>query len=322
MTPIRSIIALLACLIATVALADDCAPAVVAELKLEPVESGSPVVRVTVNGSARHFLVEPGALWTAMATKTATQLGLKPLPLGAAGRSEIYSGGDAQSQFAAPEKLEFGGLVVAHPKVLLLPENVIGPELDGVLGSDLLAKFDLDFDFGQRLLRLVSSKHCPGHVADWTHELVSVPFEVSASRHVVVPMMLDGKRVSVAIDTARIKTAMSESSAARLFGLSAASPGVDVPADADAAKSLKFRTQFDSLSISGLTIRYPTVYVWADGTERGWAERDPDLGAVVPATGIQRERQDLAIGTELLRHLHLYIDFADKTISLSAADAH
>lgn len=322
MTPLRSTAALLAFLVATVALADDCAPAVVAELKLEPVESGSPVVTVTVNGSARHFLVEPGALWTAMSTKAATQLGLKPLPLGAVGRSEIYSGGDAESQFAAPDRLEFGGLASAHAKVLLLPENVIGPELDGVLGADLLAKFDLDFDFGQRVLRLVSPKHCPGHVVDWTHEFVAVPFEVSTSRHIVVPMTLDGKRVSVAIDTARIKTAMSESSAARLFGLSAASPGVDVPADADAAKLLKFRTQFDSLSISGLTIRYPTVYVWADGTERGLAGRDPDVGSAVAATSIQRERQDLAIGTELLRHLHLYIDFADKTLYLSAADAH
>lgn len=322
MMPARLVVALLTFLIAAAAPAEECVRGIVAELKLAPVESGSPVVTVAVNGAARRFLVEPGALWTAMSTSAAARLGLKALPLGSAGRSEIIGGGEETSQFAEPDRLEFGGVAAAHPKVLLLPETVIGPDLDGVLGSDLLGRFDLEFDFAERVLRLVAPAHCPGPVVKWTREFVSVPFEISTSRHLVVPMALDGKRVSVAIDTARIKTAMSESSAARLFGLTAASAGVDVPADAEAAKTLKFRTQFDALSIEGLRLRYPTVYVWADEAEAGPSRRGAGAGEAVPATSIQLERQDLAIGTDVLRHLHVYIAFADRMLYLSAADAH
>jgi predicted aspartyl protease len=322
MTLIRSAVAVLALWSALPALADDCGSGVVAELKLETVDSGSPVVIVTVNGSARRFLVEPGALWTAMSTPVAAKLGLKPLPLGPVGRSDLYSGGEEASQFAVAERLEFGGLAAQHAKVLLLPEKVVGPDLDGVLGSDLLANYDLDFDVAQHVLRLVSQRHCTGRVALWTQEYVAVPFSVSTSRHLVVPMTLDGKRVSVAIDTARIKTAMSESSADRLFGLTAKSPDVDVPADAQAAKALRFRMQFESLSLSGLTIRHPTVYVWADASERALAGGDADKGRTEPASGIELEHQDLAVGTDVLRHLHLYIAFAEKTLYASAADAH
>ena len=322
MSLIRSVAVLLALLAAAPALAEDCTLALVGELELQPLESGSPVVSAAVNGSARRFLVEPGALWTALSAPVAAELGLKPLALRSLGRTEIYAGGDEASQFTVADRFEFGGLTMAQAKLLLLPEKVVGPDLDGVLGSDFLAKFDLEFDFAKHVLRLVSQKHCKGRVVDWTHDYVAVPFEISPSRHLVVAMTLDGKRVRVAIDTARIKTAMSESSANRLFGLSAASPGVEVPADAESAKSLKFRTQFDSLSISGLAIRHPTVYVWADENARALSKRHTDKTQAEPATSIPLEQQDLEVGTEVLRHLHLYVAFAEKMLYLSAADAH
>jgi len=321
MTLIRSAAALVALCIAAPSIAGDCEPGLAIELQLEPVESGSPVVTVLINGSARRLLVEPGALWTAVSTSAAAKLGLEPLPLLPLGAADAEAGA-AVSQFAAADRIEIGALAWPHPKVLLLPEKVIGPELDGVLGSDLLAPYDLEFDFAKHMLRLVPQKPCRGPVVNWTRDYVAVPFDISANRHLVVPMKLDGKRVSVSIDTARVKTAMSESSAGRLFGLSSSSAGVDVPADATTAKTLRFRKQFESLSISGVTIRHPTIYVWADGPSRAPPSSPTAGNGAEPATGIVLEQQDLAVGTDVLRHLHLYIGSAEKMLYVSTADAH
>lgn len=307
--------------IATSATAVDCNPAIAAELRLEPVESASPVVIVRIDGSPRRFIVEPGALWSAISEPAAAATGLRPLPLQAREPTGT-DGGVALSQFAVAERFELGSLPAARTQLLLLPEQVTGRDVDGVLGADVLDRYDLDFDFAAHVLRLVSPQHCPGPVVRWTREYAAAPFRIAPSRHLVVEMMLDGKQVSVAIDTARSRTALSASSAERLYGLTAASPDVDVPADRAAAGALRFRKQFESLALGGLVIRRPLVYVWADGDAQAVAARSAASLPVEGALGLPLERQDLAIGMDVLRHLHLYVAFAEKMLYLSTADAH
>ena len=52
------------------------------------------------------------------------------------------------------------------------------------------------------------------------------------------------------------------------------------------------------------------------------SKRHTDKTQVEPATSSPLERQDLEVGTDVLRHLHLYVAFAEKMLYLSAADAH
>ncbi len=39
----------------------------------------------------------------------------------------------------------------------------------GVIGTDLLGKFDVDLDIAHKKLNLFSPDHCKGQVVYWTH---------------------------------------------------------------------------------------------------------------------------------------------------------
>jgi len=207
------------------------------------------------------------------------------------------------------------------PDRSVLPAKMLSPNVDGLLGAGLLRNFDLNFDFGNRTLNLMSRKHCKGQVVYWTADYASIAFTLSRGQHLVIPMQLDGKRVKAVIDTGATQTVLGEARARRLFGLSENSPGVELPGSG-VIRGCKFGYRFGSLSFEGVTVKRPLVHVCADDTERAfWKNHIDDWRLYDPRQRPELDGADLVVGMSILKDLRLYVSYDEEVLYASAAGA-
>jgi len=299
--------------------AEDCTLQKRASIKIEAMPGEAPVVLVKLNDTERRFVVDTGSPDSGVALRVSQELQLFPQEIRG---SEFYTNGKEIDRYVIVKSLQLGQMPASRKILLLMPPDILPLGVDGLLGADWLTNFDLDFDFGKRDLNLMSPKHCKGRVVYWTADYTTVPFVLSESRHLVIPVMLDGKRVSAAIDTGSVKTFISESSVSRAFGLTEKSPGAEPPPGAYAAGSWKFKYRFESLSFEGVTVKHPLLYVRADDDERTFSRKHVDKTQFDPVTRVDLEHQDVVVGMDVLRSLHVYVCYDEHMLYISAADAH
>jgi aspartyl protease len=116
---------------------------------------GTPVVRVSVNGSRPlSFQVDTGSSITLMSPATAAELGLSP-PFTARSRIlTVLGGGTVTAPTTRVRRLAVGDLALEDLDIGVVEV----PELDGLLGGDVLQHFRLAVDRdGQRLTLEVAS---------------------------------------------------------------------------------------------------------------------------------------------------------------------
>src|SRR5207244_2526566 len=81
---------------------------------------------------------------------------------------------------------------------------------DGIVGADMLANVDADFDFGAKKLNLISQNHCDGKVVYWAAPALAViPFRFDRGGHVAFPLQLDEKRMNAILDTGAYNTTLN-----------------------------------------------------------------------------------------------------------------
>src|SRR5579883_1329274 len=92
-------------------------------------------------------------------------------------------------------------------------------DLGGLLGADILSNYDLEFDFFERTLTLYSVRGCVAMTPPWTGDFTATPFQVTPQRRIVLPVEVDGKKLTAIFDTGAYETFLSPAAAAKL-GLS------------------------------------------------------------------------------------------------------
>jgi predicted aspartyl protease len=178
----------------------------------------------------------------------------------------------------------------------------------GLLAPDILASFDVDFDFRHGEMQFLDQNHCAGKIPYWAPMYASVPFDFDRNGHILAGMTLDGKPLSVTIDTGAPTSVMSLVTAARLFDLNAQSPGVaPVGSPAETPDQQSFTYRFKSLSVGGLEIRNPQVALVPDNFSRESHGR--------------LKLPDLILGLRELARLHLYIAYREKTLYFTDVNA-
>jgi len=287
--------ATLALCAASPALAQDCTLKKVASITLEATHGAIPVISARLNDSARRFVIDTGSPLSAIDPQVAEELGLTSVPITGV---ELYTNGKEIDRYARAKSIRLDHAEVTDLTLLLVPPQVLPSGVDGLIGADILSIFDLDFDFGKKTLNLMSPKHCKGNVVYWTDAYTTVPFELSWSRHLFVPVMLDGKRMNALIDTGSARTSIRESS------------------------SLRFRYRFDSLSFEGVTVLHPLIYVHADANERTFSRKHRDKEQVDPATRVDLEHADVVVGMNILESLHVYVSYDEQVLYITEAGAH
>lgn len=284
--------------------ADDCHLKAIASLPMGFDDAGGAVVPMTIDAHEVKLLVDTGGFGSMLTAATAARLGLETRHV--IGEMTMF-GGMRIDRYVTAHDILIGNLKAANYEFLILPDGVLHGA-DGTLAPDILLAFDNDFDFANTKLNLMSADHCPGEVVYWTKEpYAELHFRLDQARHIELHVELDGKSVLALLDTGSSQSNMSLDSAQALFGLSDDNPDLKV-AEGVFINGMKniptYYYPFKALQFGGVAVNNPKIHL----------NRNSDAQP--------GDEPRLTLGMNILRQLHFYISYRDKTLYITPASAH
>lgn len=276
--------------------ATDCQLKLSAALDLGRTPDGFPTANVEIGGTSYPFMLATSSIMSLMNFTTYTNL-----KIGHVHASGVYDGSDELTNVAIVPELVLGGLEGKYQQFYVTEDDRFRPGVVGEIGLDKIERYDVELDLAHDKFKMFSQDHCKGQVIYWTDTAVSVPFVIQdRDRQFTVPMKLDDVPVNVLIDTAAPNSWMTAATAHRLFS--------------------SLPPAFKSLSIGGLAISNPDIAILQGGDERPCQgeTHDDDTRHEYRCYG----NGDLHLGLKQLRQLRLFIAFSEKTLYITAADAH
>jgi hypothetical protein len=107
-----------------------------------------------------------------------------------------------------------------------------------------------------------------------------------------------------------------------MFNLENTSGGME-PIPGMAPGSLEqFRYRFKSLSIGGLTINNPLIYILPNLAQQRFHHNHLGMADLDPQYAPRLDSPDVILGMDVISKLHLYISYKEQKIYLTSADAH
>jgi hypothetical protein len=234
------------------------------------INGGTITLPVEVNGIAATFILDTGAQRSVVTQAAVQRLGLVRDQW--VGTTMSGLGGIARRPNANPRSLTLGGVALARRTVNhdtsltvgMLPHAMIGNlVIDGLLGRDFLALFDLDLDMPSRRLMLYRVQDCSGRFLPWAGDYSTIPVTMPAESAIVVPVTIDGRPLHALLDTGASASLLAAPGIARL-GLDSANFSGD-PAGRisglGARELTVHRHRFASLRVGNETIDSPFIWV-------------------------------------------------------------
>jgi hypothetical protein len=309
-----------------------CVPKLLARVQMVR-EAGSSrfLVPVSINGVEKKMMLHLGGLDAYIERSAAEEL---HLPL-RQGNFMIYDNrGNVSKDIASVATLMLGQVRLRDVSMIVQPDPDAGPDAEnaGTLGAGILAGQDIDIDLGSGLLTLFSHDHCPDRLGYWESAPPdSARFNPDGT--IMLPATLDGRSMKAYLMTASLDTTMRLDVARRHFGLSGESPGMESLKPADPLATLGmppledkngappavYMYTFQSLSFAGVTVKKPRVRIYESTMSRyGDTSQQTANRALRNNDGLQRP-DEIMLGMNLLRHLHIYLATHEKRIYVSGA---
>ncbi len=257
-------------------------------------------VPMTVAGQTLNMLIDTGGANSSLTAEAAQTLGLHPQVFTSV--RVIGFGGQVINKIATAYDIDFGGLKAHSMQFLVEPPGHMRPDVQGVLGPDILRAYDDDFDFANGKFSLFQHAHCSGNLVYWTDDPhAEIPFRVEGG-HILFDVELDGKEVRATLDTGASGSVLNLEQAEDLFGLSENDPAMRaVRATADGHI---YKYPFKTMTFGGVTVN------------------NPDLALVPRAQSRYAGLQPTLLGIGILRQLHMFISYGEEKIFVTAATAH
>ena len=234
------------------------------------VTGGAITVPVNVNGISATFILDTGAQRSVVTEEAVRRLGLARDEW--VGTTMKGVGGIESRPNAIPRSLTLGGIpmirrTLNHDNSLtvgVFPRaRAAGGVIDGLLGRDFLALFDLDLDVPDRSLTLYDVRDCVGRFLPWTGHYSSLPLALSVQDALVVPATLDATPLRALLDTGAGTSLVAAPGLFRL-GLQPAAL-TDDPADQVSGLGPRtvtmHRHKFRTLVVGGQTTDAPVIWV-------------------------------------------------------------
>jgi len=305
----------------TVAQAADCKPLqIVNTIKMESINDGKKLlVPVTINGTPQKFILDTGGYTSQISHKAAMALGLHEEETDNA-LFDLY--GNSSRAGVRVESFGLGQLnghkVTLHVSPITQLDEAGGAT--GLLSTDLFLLYDIDLDFGAGRLNYFSQDHCDGRVAYWPERPVAIVPFILDGWHISLPVTIDGHEVKAVIDTGADETVMPDTVAKGKFGLV---PGSDDTPLIDASKSdpqLKYYShKFQNLGFEGLAVSNPNIIVMTNRMGAGTTPFKSSFRGVLNDPFNRVQPDELIIGMNVLKHLHVYIAYKEKKLYISPA---
>jgi len=175
-------------------------------------------VPVSVNGQKTYFFVDTGAGVTTISDRVAGSLNL---PRNFDHTLDAFGVGGKESHLYIGQvtNLTIGGIEI---KDRSFPVAAFGErmadgmtEAGGLIGADILSHFDVDIDIPHRQIALWRVSGCTEVKPDWPGEAAGVKMQVADTRHVSVPVRIDGVALDLMVDTGSQNLLLSTRAAAR-----------------------------------------------------------------------------------------------------------
>lgn len=298
--------------------AEDCRPDTLARFDIG---TRAVLIPVTIDAQGYIFMVDTGGSFSTLSPGVAGALGLAPAAV-AKGEETFLADGVMLDQFVTVGNLQLGASRIDAVRFMLQPQQSRAGinHFAGTIAPDFLHNFDLDFDFGNNAMSVLSREHCPARAAAWTDNAIAVPFQTDPVHHIIVPVKLDGVQTVAAIDTGASTTVMSGLLAERAFQL-APGKGLEVLPGATPHALVRYGHAFHTLQLNGVEFDDLTIGILPDDMaatavshhEYKLAERRP-TGPVMNAVPI-------IIGLDQLHKIHLYVDYKNAMLYIAAANA-
>ena len=328
------------------------APTVVDTIDLKPVAGTDQMtVPVGINGAEKQFLLDIGTDHTEISTAAVKELklaganqsndslSLAPGPDNSGNQFHNFNsnvqfnaamfdvnGARSAQDYAARVRVkdftvgEATGhnlqLIIANDKEMGTPAE----PYDGRMTGDMLAQYDIEFDFAGKKLTFLSSTNCTEkEIVHWPATVVAIiPMKFSNGK-MTVPVSVQGRVIDAVIDTGFAHTVMRRDIAESL-GLKAGAP--DTQPDGDVRDGLGQQVYvhtFSQIAFSGVAAQNVPVRIQTNSMVHV-INRAPILGsratfAADPATRVP----DLAIGMDVLHQLHMYAAFGENKLYVTAA---
>ena len=308
----RNILLPILLLTATVAQAQDCAPAKllasVAMHSAEP-ESNIRTVPVTLNGTTRHMILDTGGAVTQLSRDTIDEL---KLPVRDSGAAVYDINGRVSRRFAVVDDFSFGQLNRKDAALMVWPEP--RRPYAGELAQDMLQPYDVDVDFGAGTLKMFAKDHCPGPQG-WTPTVRTTMR--NKGWHLHIPVTLDGHTYDAIFDTGSRHTIMRLPAARRDFDLRPDSPGM-TPYNAINGDAFLtgYLHNFSKMSFGGMTVDNPEVMVVPDIMNRN-ADTSPMARNRAYHHNADLILPELSLGMDVLKHLHLFMAFGEQALYIA-----
>jgi predicted aspartyl protease len=162
-----------------------------------------PVVTVVVNDRAANLVFDTGSSATVVSEAAATILGVARL----SGPPVSFNvvGGRQDARAGVIDHLRMGSIILSSVPVTITPDT----QLDGVLGLDVLARYDLDVNLPMGEMVLHQGGLCPDQTPTLGGDVLQIPsarlLQAADARlrlpYLLIPVSLDGARTMGMLDT-------------------------------------------------------------------------------------------------------------------------
>jgi predicted aspartyl protease len=304
--------------LASKASADICAPlTTLASVDLSFDSAGRPLIPVTMEATEKLMLVDTGGVLSEITPQAAAEL---KLPQKSVGVLLYDASGRATGRAATLSRFLLGRLTATSFDLMVGTDTDLGYDsrIAGIFAPGNLSHYDVDFDFGAAKFNLFSPDHCEGKVVYWqTNALAVVPIRISHAGHIVLPITLDGHRLTALLDTGSDGTYVTRSSAEGEIGLDLNAPDViDVGTLPDRPNARMYQHVFKTLALEGISVANPTVGIIPDLTHFLFV-KPPPLGSHIQAAPDPDAEATVILGMNVLRHLHVYVAYKEQKLYIS-----
>ena len=186
-----------------------------------------PTIDVKINNRDAKLVLDSGAFYSMISSATAAEFNLRTMP-GPMGLKVIGVGGTADVRVATVKEFSIFGVTLKNVEFLVGGSDVGNA---GLLGQNLLEKFDVEYDLATGAIRLFHTEDC-NHalLAYWLapdQSYSSMPIDYIDPLHpqTIGVAYVNGKQIRVAFDTGAFTSVLSLKAAERA-GVKPDSPGV------------------------------------------------------------------------------------------------
>ncbi len=302
---------------------DGCSPlSVITSVDMQIGSDGRIYVPAAINGVKKSMLVDTGGFFTEITQPVSEELKLSARHT----RLQIVGVAGDETGLAVRAGLTLGKLHSDGMDFMVMPGNhSFAPDVKdaaGLLAPNLLRAYDVDLDVSGRKLNLISPKHCDGKVIYWRASSVAVvPVRINLDGHILVPVELDGKRMTAVLDTGATTSVLNLDTASKTFGLEPGSSDAPLNASLVNGEIKVYSHRFKTLALEGIAVSNPQLTLMPDlmrgklYNPHNKLEGDTRISNSEIETGLG----EMVLGMDILRHLHLYIAYKEQKLYVTPA---